>query len=58
MDLILVTTKNQRNLDISAHHQNKQMLNYILQKNVQEKDSTSNSLKDIIMLEAPLDPTL
>ena len=54
MDLILAITQNQRNLGISAHHQNKQMLNYILQK----KDSISNSPKNIVMLEVSLNPTL
>ena len=53
MDLILVITQNQQSHGISAHHQNMQMLKYILQK----KDSTSNSLKDIVMLEVSLDPT-
>ena len=53
MDLILIITHNQRNLGVSAHHKNNQMLNYILHK----KDSTSVSPKDI-MLEDSLNLTL
>ena len=52
MDLIMVITQNLQSPDIFAHHQNKQMLKYILQK----KCSMYNSLKDIIMLEVSLDP--
>ena len=53
MDLILVITLNQRDLGILAYHQNNQILKHILHT----KDSTFNSLKDIIMLEVSLDPS-
>ena len=54
MDLISTITQNQKNPGISAPFWNNQILNYILQM----KDSTSTSLKDIIMLEIALDLTL